>query len=261
MFSPWAIEDNPVQQAREFGYHFSCDWRTDRLVDCLRYQDLGSLIAAQNERDWENNLQRFWFKPVVDRNSTTSAILRDFPLQLYNQGSFNRKPYMLAGTTYEGSLEFYLQAPRLKQFPDLAHKIGFLIRPFLKDYVNEEILASAFEYQYFNRTVQNVILGPLSSGGGPNSLLDSPFSLSSQYNSLAQSGYNAHGSGTFSNLNGFNQYELDRVFCDVSKPSHLYFCSNLWVSLLDAWRLSIPGSYGLCRTVAFETGRHHRNPV
>lgn len=223
VFSPWAIEDNPLYQAREYSTHFSCDWRADRLVECLRYQDLGALIAASNERDWENNRQRYWFKPVVDRNVTASALLRDFPLKLYSSGAFNRKPYLLIGTSYEGSSEYYLQAQRVKQYQDLDLKIGFLIRPYLKDYTSEEIMASAFEYAYFNRTVQNTLLGPLASGVGSHVAVNSQFSLSGQYNSLSQSGYNAHGTGTFNNIDGYSQYELDKVFCEVKKIFKKYW--------------------------------------
>ncbi|KPM02413.1 esterase-like protein 1, partial [Sarcoptes scabiei] len=83
IFSPWAINDNPLAQARDFSYRFTCGYRQDQIVDCLRYQELSQLMSVSAERDWDKNRQPFWFRPVIDLNVTGSALLKDFPLNLY----------------------------------------------------------------------------------------------------------------------------------------------------------------------------------
>ena len=85
-------------------------------------------MAVNNERDWEQNRQPFWFRPVVDRNVSSSALLRDFPLNLYKNGQFNKKPYLVIVTGREGSLEYYLQSGRMPQgsTANLEQQISFI---------------------------------------------------------------------------------------------------------------------------------------
>lgn len=215
VFSPWAIEDNPVNQARDFGYKFFCDGRTDRLVECLRYQDLGALISTSSEKDWGKNNEPFWFKPVVDRNVTGSALLRDFPANLYKAGQYARVPYVLISMTQDGSLEYYLNRDRVKQYSILEQKIGFLINPFLKAYTSKDIMASAFSYRYFNRT-QRANYNPT---GNLNNIATS---LSNNYNQAGNAGFRPNNPSFLNNptysssISGYTEQEADKIFTDVS---------------------------------------------
>jgi hypothetical protein len=77
--------------------------------------------------------------------------LKDFPLYLYQNGRYKQCPYIVGFTKNEGSLEYYLQLERVSNRRTTEEKIAFLIRPFLKDYASEDIIASAIKYQYFSR--------------------------------------------------------------------------------------------------------------
>ncbi len=145
------MKDNPRQQAIDFANYFKCDLRTDRLVDCLRNQDLSALLGKSRDRDWDNNIQKYWFRPVVDRNVPSCPLLKDFPLYLYQNGRYKQCPYIVGFTKNEGSLEYYLQLDRVSNRTTTEDKIAFLIRPFLKDHAFENIIASAIKYQYFSR--------------------------------------------------------------------------------------------------------------
>lgn len=213
VFSPWAINDNPLAQARDFAYRFSCGYREDQIVECLRYQDLGQLMSVNGERDWEQNRQPFWFRPVVDRNVSGSALLRDFPLNLYQNGQFNKKQYLVIATGREGTLEYYLQAGRMpKGTPDLERQIAFLIRPYLKYYTNELIMASAFEYRYFNRTHRSLTIPQNALNNNP-SLIQSQYTLNNQINTGGYSPYSITGNAN-GNI-GYTQLELDQLFSEV----------------------------------------------
>ena len=152
VFAPWAFKDNPVDQARDFGRFFGCDMMTDRLAECLRNLDVGSLMAKSRERDIDRNTQPYWFRPVIDRN-TSAAIIKDYPLALYQSGRYKQCPYIVGFTKDEGSLEFYLQYDKLANKRSIEEKIAFLIRPFLMDRVDEDLIASAIKYQYFSRNI------------------------------------------------------------------------------------------------------------
>src|SRR5256885_181386 len=68
VFTPWAFESEPRQQAINIASFFGCDSRTHKLVECLRWQDLGALLGKSRDRDWRKNYRPYWFRPVVDRN-------------------------------------------------------------------------------------------------------------------------------------------------------------------------------------------------
>lgn len=244
IFSPWAVEDNQLEQARQLGYRFTCDSRTDRLVECLRYIDLASLLTTTGERDWNNNREPFWFRPVVDRNVSGSALLTDFPLKLYNAGNVHRVPYLLIASGQEGSLEYYLQSERIKSFSTVNSKIGFLIRPYLKTYTNEDVLAAAFKSKYFNRTGRAVYRTSgtntgngnlLSGGGGPGSL-----GYQNQFNQGQYGGaIGAAGSGLYNTLgvDGYTDQEVNQIFVNVSfLGRELPMQTDSLCSQPDAWR-------------------------
>lgn len=221
MFSPWAFEDVPVQQARDFGYRFGCPYATDKLVECLRYVDANSLIkTVQDAIDLNTNRNPFYFRAVVDKNVTTSALLTDFPLALYQQGKNNRVPYMVAGTAQEGTLEFYLKSERVKGFQDLDQKIAYLIRPYLKHYTNEDVIASAMAYRYFNRTTRSYSATGTGSlfSSGTNSLSAQAIGQNSVYNQFNYLNPNSVGSGngiTYGTVQGYSELESNRIFSQV----------------------------------------------
>lgn len=230
MFSPWAFEDVPVQQARDFGYRFGCPFATDKLVDCLRYVDANSLIkTVQDAIDLNTNRNPFYFRAVVDKNVTTSALLTDFPLILYQQGKNNRVPYLVAGTSQEGSLEFYLKSDRVKNFQELNQKIAYLIRPYLKHYTNEDIIASALAYKYFNRTTRSysasgsgtlfsAVANPLSSQAAINQ------NFNNQYNYLNPNSVGSGNGITYGTVQGYSELESNRIFSQVFILYLLLFC-------------------------------------
>ena len=77
--------------------------------------------------------------------------MKDFPLALYQSGSYKHCHYIVGFTKDEGWLEFYLQYDRLNTKKTIEEKISFLISPYLKDKADEKIIASAIKYQYFSR--------------------------------------------------------------------------------------------------------------
>ncbi|XP_027202264.2 esterase-5B-like [Dermatophagoides pteronyssinus] len=215
VFSPWAIHDNPLAQARDFAHRFSCGYRQDQIVECLRYQDLRQLMAVNNERDWEQNRQPFWFRPVVDRNVSSSALLRDFPLNLYKNGQFNKKPYLVIVTGREGSLEYYLQSGRMPQgsTANLEQQISFLIRPYLRYYTNELIMADAFEYRYFNRTQRTLTIPQNVLNNNP-SLIQNQYTLNNQINTGGYNPFSVQSNANSNNV-GYTQRELDQLFSEM----------------------------------------------
>ncbi|XP_017489959.1 PREDICTED: venom carboxylesterase-6-like [Rhagoletis zephyria] len=223
VFSPWAFEDVPVQQARDFGYRFGCPYQTDKLVECLRYADANSLIQTTLDSvDVNSNRNPFWFRAVVDKNVTTSALLADFPQQLYQAGKNNRVPYLVAGTSNEGSLEFYLQSERVKSFQELDAKIAFLIRPYLKHYTNEDAIAAAFSFKYFNRTHRAYSAsgtGNLFSGASNPYSQQSAISQNNAYNTfghLNQYGGSNTGSGVqYGTVSGYNELQSNQIFSQM----------------------------------------------
>jgi carboxylesterase type B len=107
---------------------------------------MGALLCKSRDRDWEYNIQNYWFRPVVDRNVSSSALLKDFPLHLYQNGRYKQCPYIVGFTKNEGSLEYYLQLDRVSNRTTTEEKIAFL-----KDYAFENIIFSAIKHQYFSR--------------------------------------------------------------------------------------------------------------
>lgn len=152
-FSPAAFQWNPGKQAVEFAEsaEIKCNERkTDRLVNCLRLIDARVLVAASRKsHDFERNSFRFWFRPVVDKNSTHSLI-RDSPHALYRRGGFLRVPLMAGLTTSEGSLEFFLHYDRMRAMSSLE-RIQFLVSPYLYEFARAEIVATTLDYQYVRR--------------------------------------------------------------------------------------------------------------
>jgi hypothetical protein len=126
----------------------------------LRNQDVNALLGKSRDRDYDRNTQPYWFRPVVDRNQSASAILKDYPLALYQSGRYKQCPYIVGFTKDEGSLEYYLQYDRVQNRRTVEEKIAFLIRPFLKDWADEDIIASAMKYQYFSRNQSRNSMNP-----------------------------------------------------------------------------------------------------
>ena len=224
VFSPWAFEDVPVQQARDFGYRFGCPYQTDKLVECLRYVEANSLIqSVLDSVDVNTNRQPFWFRAVVDKNVTTSALLSDFPLQLYQSGKNARVPYLVAGTSGEGTLDFYLQSERVKGFQELDQKIAYLIRPYLKHYTNEDVIAAAFSFKYFNQTHRsfsasgtgNVFSGQSNPYGGP-----APVGQNNPYNAFSnQNQYVGSNTGNgihYGTVPGYSELQANQLFSQVT---------------------------------------------
>lgn len=213
----------PVQQARDFGYRFGCPYQTDKLVECLRYVDVNSLVqTVVDSVDFNTNRQPFWFRAVVDKNVTTSALLTDFPLQLYQSGKNNRVPYLVAGTSNEGTLEFYLQSERMKGFQELDAKIAYLLRPYMKHYTNEDVIAAALSYKYFNRTHRSY------SASGTGSLFSGAANPFSQQQAIGQnSAFNTFGnlnqytgSNTgngiqYGSVQGYSELQANQIFSQV----------------------------------------------
>lgn len=126
------------------------DERSDKLVRCLRLKDWRLLVAASRlSHNFELNTFRYWFRPVIDRNSTYSLI-RDYPAQLYASGHFLRVPLMAGLSAHEGSLEFFINWPQLRPLNSLE-RIRFLIRPYLYEFSRSEIVATTLDYNYVRR--------------------------------------------------------------------------------------------------------------
>lgn len=126
------------------------DERSDKIVRCLRLKDWRLLVAASRlSHNFESNTFRYWFRPVIDRNSTYSLI-RDFPGQLYASGQFLRVPLMAGVCAHEGSLEFFINWHQLRPLSSLE-RIRFLIRPYLYEFSRSEIVATTLNYNYVRR--------------------------------------------------------------------------------------------------------------
>lgn len=150
-FSPATFHWNPRRQSREFARELRCmDERSDRIVRCLRLKDWRMLVAASRlSHNFETNTFRYWFRPVIDRNSTYSLV-RDFPAQLYAQGHFLRVPLMAGVSAHEGSLEYFINWHQLRPLSSLE-RIRFLIRPYLYEFSRSEIVATTLNYNYVRR--------------------------------------------------------------------------------------------------------------
>lgn len=150
-FSPAAFHWNPRRQSREFARELRCmDERSDKIVRCLRLKDWRLLVAASRlSHNFESNTFRYWFRPVIDRNSTYSLV-RDFPHQLYASGHFLRVPLMAGVSAHEGSLEFFINWRQLRPLSSLE-RIRFLIRPYLYEFSRSEIVATTLDYNYVRR--------------------------------------------------------------------------------------------------------------
>jgi carboxylesterase type B/type II secretory pathway pseudopilin PulG len=150
-FSPATFHWNPRRQSREFARELRCmDEQSDKIIRCLRLKDWRLLVAASRlSHNFESNTFRYWFRPVIDRNSTYSLI-RDYPQQLYASGSFLRVPLMGGVSSHEGSLEFFINWRQLRPLNSLE-RIRFLIRPYLYEFSRSEIVATTLDYNYVKR--------------------------------------------------------------------------------------------------------------
>ncbi|XP_054166563.1 venom carboxylesterase-6-like [Oppia nitens] len=235
VFTPWAFKDNPKDQAMNFGSFFGCDIRTDKLLDCLRNQDWSALMGKSRDRDMDRNYEPYWFRPVVDRNVSSSAILKDWPLNLYQNSLFKPCPYVLGFTKDEGTLEFYLQKARVDNRQTNEEKIAFLIRPFLKEWASEDIIASAIYYQYFarNQSRVNVALNPDPMGNlapGMNNRLS--------YGVLPNNRNPAPYQGSMSNVNtqyqgGTMEFQNDKILSEML-GDFLYLAPTDYVARLHS---------------------------
>lgn len=149
--SPAAFHWNPRRQSREFARELRCmSEGSDQLVRCLRLKDWRLLLAASRlSHNFEQNTFRYWFRPVIDRNSTYSLI-RDYPQRLYESGHFLRVPLMAGVSSHEGSLEFFINWRALRPLSSLE-RIRFLIRPYLYEFSRSEIVATTLDYNYVRR--------------------------------------------------------------------------------------------------------------
>lgn len=149
--SPAAFHWNPRRQAREFARELRCMAEgSDQIVRCLRLKDWRLLVAASRlSHNFEQNTFRYWFRPVIDRNSTYSLI-RDYPAKLYESGHFLRVPLMAGLASHEGSLEFFINWHQLRPLNSLE-RIRFLIRPYLYEFSRSEIVATTLDYNYVRR--------------------------------------------------------------------------------------------------------------
>lgn len=149
--SPAAFHWNPRRQSREFARELRCMAEgSDQIVRCLRLKDWRLLVAASRlSHNFEQNTFRYWFRPVIDRNSTYSLI-RDYPQRLYESGHFLRVPLMAGLTSHEGSLEFFINWHQLRPLNSLE-RIRFLIRPYLYEFSRSEIVATTLDYNYVRR--------------------------------------------------------------------------------------------------------------
>lgn len=126
------------------------DERSDQVVRCLRLKDWRLLVAASRlSHSFESNTFRYWFRPVIDRNSTYSLI-RDFPAQLYASGQFLKVPLMAGLSAHEGSLEFFINWHQLRPLNSLE-RIRFLIRPYLYEFSRSEVVATTLDYNYVRK--------------------------------------------------------------------------------------------------------------
>lgn len=150
-FSPAAFHWNPRRQSKEFARELRCmDDRSDKIVRCLKLKDWRLLVAASRlSHNFESNTFRYWFRPVIDRNSTYSLI-RDYPQQLYASGNFLRVPLMAGVSSHEGSLEFFINWHQLRPLSSLE-RLRFLIRPYLYEFSRSEIVATTLDYNYVKR--------------------------------------------------------------------------------------------------------------
>ena len=214
VFTPWAFKDNPKDQAINFGSFFSCDLRTDKMLDCLRSQDVGVLMAKSRDRDYDRNTQPYWFRPVIDRNQSNVAVLKDYPIALYQSGRYKQCPYIVGFTKDEGSLEFYLQYDRVQSRKSVEEKIAYLIRPFVKDWSDEDIIASAIKYQYFSRNSSRNVMNSQYGNAPTNPRLNAGL-LNNGRNVINP--YQNPGLNYDPNTqNGYVEQEQNRVLVEVS---------------------------------------------
>lgn len=189
-FSPGAFHWNPRRQSEEFARELRCnDRRTDKLIRCLRLKEWRVLIGASKlSHNFERNVYRYWFRPVIDRNSTYSLI-RDYPHKLYNQGTYLHVPYMAGVTTSEGSLEFFTNWHQLRPLSSLE-RLRFLIRPYLYEFSRSEIIATALDYNYIKRYNSSgyALLGGsyFHNGGQQVNSINSPVVLANKQTASGQ---------------------------------------------------------------------------
>ncbi|CAG2118425.1 unnamed protein product, partial [Medioppia subpectinata] len=214
-----------------FANFFGCDQRSDKMLDCLRGQDRNALMGKSRDRDLERNVQPYWFRPVVDRNLTSSGVLKDWPESLYRNGQFKKCSYMIGFTRNEGSLEYYLQKERADNRRTNEEKIAFLIRPFLKEWASEDVIATVINYQYFGK---NFSRNALSSqfANGPQSIRNN-----AQFNSLNnqmpyQSGIQNNYQSNIA-AGGGQEYQNDQILVELM-GDFLYIAPSDFVARLHS---------------------------
>ena len=184
------------------------------MLECLRSQDVNALLGKSRDRDYDRNYQPYWFRPVVDRNQSSTALLKDFPLALYQSGSYKHCPYILGFTKDEGSLEFYLQYDRLNNKRTIEEKIAYLIRPFLKDWADEDIIASAIKYQYFSRNSSRNTVNSQFGNAPTNPRLNTGL-LNTNVRAV-NSPYQLQSLNYDNTVKGFAEQEQDRLLVEVN---------------------------------------------
>jgi hypothetical protein len=150
--------EEPYHYARQVASVFKCKLSSKDMSRCLREKNLGELMSA-------SNTNRIWFRPTIDFN-VSRPLLSDFPHKIYETRDVNPVPFLAGLMRHEGSLDYYLRYKDIDTYipPSNYHNpgayaseantrkaIGQLIRPFLKKYANENVLASSIHYYYFRR--------------------------------------------------------------------------------------------------------------
>ncbi|KAI1292292.1 Venom carboxylesterase-6 [Halotydeus destructor] len=143
IFTPWAFQEDPYYQARDFGRFFNCHSESRRLVKCLRDKSASELTATSRTNGYH-------FRPVIDKN-TTYPLLKDYPMRLYERNEFAKVPYLAGLTKTEGALDYYLRYNGLTKTSPSRDNLEILLAPYLRRYTNVKVVASAVDYQYFQR--------------------------------------------------------------------------------------------------------------
>lgn len=148
MFTPWAFQEDPYYQAWTFARLFQCSTGSRSILRCLKERGASELTTAAGAGG-------YWFRPVVDLNITHSkALLKDFPVKLYERGEVARVPYLCGLTRNEGSLDYYLKYSELAQSvaaSQMRDAIERMIRPFLRRYTNSKVISASIDYYYIQR--------------------------------------------------------------------------------------------------------------
>ncbi|RWS28716.1 venom carboxylesterase-6-like protein, partial [Leptotrombidium deliense] len=144
IFTPWAMQYEPYDNAVWFAGNLSCSTRTEKILYCLQQKPYSELISMQTKYD-------FKFRPVVDKFSY-EPLLPDDPTRLYQTADFGRHRHLFGLTSKEGSLEYYARYNEYSQLLDNKQKIKRLLEPYFKPYTNKEAISTLIHYKYFDST-------------------------------------------------------------------------------------------------------------